>query len=149
MDTLNDNTSNVSINRSFRIRLAEAKKVAIEAALKNRQECLKAADLKHHPVSTEELISNTEVLKSLSNVNDQSIDVNNDPQSPVNAKPTTNLPFKLTTPYSTLKSARKRKRPTGIKKTASSISPSASKTLMESSASANRSTQSFTRPVKA
>lgn len=131
------------LNQSFSVRLAEAKKAAIEAALKCRRECLRAADLKHRPASNtervvnEERVSNIEailttepepgssiqILKNHSNATDQPTDVINDSQ----------LSLKLTKPYSQLKSARKRKRTTGIKKIDSRFSPSTAKFNMASS----------------
>lgn len=107
------------LQKSFPIRLAEAKKAAIEAALKSRQECLKAADLKQHPFSSSESLGNR--------------DVNTDTQPPVNdeiVKSTkiTSVQPKFGNPYSELKSARKRKRPADNEKTKSLISQSACKT---------------------
>ena len=80
---------------SFATRLAEAKKVAIEAALKERRESLKAAALKL------QTLPDTSVLVGQSGV-DESVKIDQNPT----------IPFRLSAPYS-LKSAGKRKRPTG------------------------------------
>ena len=163
------------LNQSFSVRLAEAKKAAIEAALKCRHDCLRATDLKHRqasntervlnaervsnieavsttePVSTTEDVPNTEavasgesvsgiqILKNHSNAIDQSTNVTNDSQFSLNAR----TPFKSTKPYSQLKSARKRKLPTSIKKTDTRFSPSTAKSTMESSS------QTVSHPVSA
>lgn len=54
----------IILHQSFSARLAEAKKAAIEAALKCRQESLRAADLKIRPVSNTELVLKTESVSA-------------------------------------------------------------------------------------
>lgn len=83
------------IQSSFATRLAEAKKVAIEAALKERQESLKAVALKL------QTLPDPSVLVGQSGGN-EGVKVDQNPT----------IPFRLSAPYS-LKSAGKRKRPTG------------------------------------
>lgn len=147
MDTLDVNPASIPfvLQTSFSIRLDAAKKAAVEAALKYRQERLRAAGLKLRRVSY------TEVPKSCSSVNGQPTDVNNDPQPSVNVEtePTQNpvIPFKFTTHYSELKSARKRKRPSDSEITDSLLSPSASKPSTDSPAAANLPSKTMAHPV--
>ena len=53
----NQAAPSIDLHQSFSIRLEKAKKAAIEAALKHRNECLKTADPKLHPASHTELLS--------------------------------------------------------------------------------------------
>lgn len=113
---------------SFAVRLAEAKKAAVEAALKERQESLKAV-----------LIGQSGVKEGVK----------------IDKTPT--IPFRLTAPYPQLKSAGKRKRPIGNDDTDCLRSPSEYKRTMNPhtareqacppSASANSLRQKINHPV--
>lgn len=64
----NQATPPIVLHQSFSLRLAKAKKAAIEAALKQRHECLRTADLKLHSVSNTELLSNLEAVSNSEDV---------------------------------------------------------------------------------